>query len=150
MTTAKQNASRAAEILRNTKIPQGRNILAKIKNSDEKVEEVNIEHACCMGILCVYFANELKHNIDSAGSIEFEDEFHHSGKKLMKLVGLNDGGLANLKYYDEIIKYIMDNFNVEVEYPHLENLNDRYDLTFDQIADVWEKFPEAYFADTDT
>mgnify|MGYP000724920396 CR=1 FL=1 len=68
----------------------------------------------------------------------------------MKLVGLNNGGLANLKYYDEINKYIIDNFNIEVEYPHLENLNDRYDLTFDQIADIWEKFPEAYFANTDT
>mgnify|MGYP000630565225 CR=1 FL=1 len=65
MTTAKENAFKAAEILRNTKIPQGKGILAKIKNSDEKVEEVNIEHACCMGVLCVYFANELNHNIDS-------------------------------------------------------------------------------------
>lgn len=110
---------------------------------------------CCLGVACDILATADELNID-----EDNDRLHgedlDSQPSVQKALGLRDGSgyptnevKGQSSTHRQALKYIDSEFGVVhdgfVGNLCLTRLNDSTGLTFNQIADLVEKFPELYF-----
>ena len=119
------------------------------KQSSNKLQSRN--GYCCLGVACEI----AKNNGVSVSTVVYDDLKFIGGVDLGEQYGVKEwlaldteNGEVLPRYIKDVKCFLLDRYSLSTSCYCLTNVNDILELTFEQIAEVIETFPHAFFTES--